>query len=449
MSIGNYETIRHIGEGAFATVFKVRHKDYGYIRALKICNKYIVDKQDSAWIAFEKECKALLQIGNGSHPNIVHMYQPLLIDNRAIVEMDCVEGDSLHDYIKDRGFLPVEEFFSFAEQIADALAYCHFDIYKFLMDPEKDNLTPDPTNGRKYLISADKERELVKKYGVVHNDLHSNNIIRREYDGKYILLDFGLAIQDVHCVKSSSRFDGAIEYSAPEKLEKGEVTPASDIYALGILMYEALCGTVPFPYSNEDSSSPESARSRVYQQHLTQAPPAVFEARRIAFEKTHPGETYRQDYPNKLEQIILKCLAKKPTDRYTNARDLLLDIRECKNKINSADVGLKAELLAAKDEINQLKRNISQLMAEINSLQNENGRLISENKQLNQEISQPKNRQNSHKSDVNSDLDDLIPLVEVEIDDDDDNSACTPPVDNENPHLKQSKWRSIMRRNNK
>ena len=329
MFFQEYEKLGFIGKGAFASVYKVRHADLGYVRALKVCNQFIEDENDKAWQTFLSECRLLLRIGNGSHPNIVRIYPPRLLDNRAVVEMDCVEGDSLDRYVADNKVIPIEEFYRFAQQIVGAVAYCHVDVYRFQMDPVADNLSPNPADARKYLISPEKERELIAKYGVVHNDLHSNNIIRRDYDGQYILLDFGLAIQDRHCVKSSSRFDGAIEYCSPEKLDRGEVTPQSDVYSLGILMYEVLAGRVPFKCdSSGDGFVSASATNRVYMQHLKEMPPSIFELRKQAFESTHPGETYTADYPQELENIILKCLAKNPADRYANAKELLMDLRK-------------------------------------------------------------------------------------------------------------------------
>ena len=356
-----YEKIRMIGKGAFASVFKVRHAKLGYVRALKVCDSFIEDENDRAWQTFLSECKVLLRIGNGSHPNIVKIFLPRLIDNHAVVEMDCVEGDSLHSYIKQNLFIPIEEFYRFAKQIIGALAYCHVDVYKFLMNPLEDKLEIDPNDGRKYIVSPEKEKELIKKYGVVHNDLHSGNIIRRDYDGQYILLDFGLAIQDSHCVKSSSRFDGAIEYCSPEKLENGTISTQSDVYALGILLYEVLTGRVPFPYSNGDGSTPESARSRVYQQHLHETPPPVFEFRKQAFEATHPGETYTQDYPEQLEAIIMKCLAKKPEERFKNAKELLnvleraLDSFDPIKKLEETNVKLSNQLDLVYQRINDIE----------------------------------------------------------------------------------------------
>lgn len=330
MFLQEYEKIRQLGKGAFASVYKVRHSKLGYIRALKVCNNFIEDENDRAWQTFVSECKVLLRIGNGSHPNIVRIYQPRLLENRAVVEMDCVDGVSLCNYIRENCFIPIDEFYRFARQIIGAVAYSHVDVYKFLMDPVEDELVIDPNDGRKYIVSPEKEQELIKKYGVVHNDLHSGNIIRRDYDGQYVLLDFGLAIQDSHCVKSSSRFDGAIEYCAPEKLDRGDISTQSDVYALGILLYEMLTGRVPFPY-NSDGSTLESARNRVYMQHLNDTPPSIIGLRKQAYEKTHQGEIYVQDYPEQLEALILKCLEKNPRDRFSNAKDLLNDFESVAN----------------------------------------------------------------------------------------------------------------------
>lgn len=379
MFFQEYEKLGFIGKGAFASVYKVRHADLGYVRALKVCNQFIEDENDKAWQTFLSECRLLLRIGNGSHPNIVRIYPPRLLDNRAVVEMDCVEGDSLDRYVADNKFIPIEEFYRFAQQIVGGVAYCHVDVYRFQMDPVADNLSPNPADARKYLISPEKERALIAKYGVVHNDLHSNNIIRRDYDGQYILLDFGLAIQDRHCVKSSSRFDGAIEYCSPEKLDRGEVTPQSDVYSLGILMYEVLAGRVPFKCdSSGDGFVSASATNRVYMQHLKEMPPSIFELRKQAFESTHPGETYTVDYPQELENIILKCLAKNPADRYANAKELqrAIEVAISKRHVPVAQVPVASETQNTSSpqsdsaQITELIKEMSSLRQEVQTLRN-------------------------------------------------------------------------------
>ncbi len=316
-----YKKLMLIGRGSFAAVYKVRHNALGYVRAIKISNEMVDSENDRSYKSFLNECKLLLKIGNGSHPNIVHIYQPRLINNHALVEMDYVDGRTLTDWLRDNSFVPFSEFKRFALSITSAIGYCHADLYKFLLDPDEDELEPDPDDGSRYLISPEKEKELQAKYCVNHNDLHSNNIMRRNYDGEYILLDFGLAIQGEHCVKSSSRADGAYEYSSPEKLDGKEITSASDVYSLGILLYEMLTGKVPFVMGTGGSMADIS---RIYDRQLHERPAPIEPLRRMAYNKKHPGQPYSKDYPDALDDIIMKCLEKDPANRYHDAKQLHL-----------------------------------------------------------------------------------------------------------------------------
>ncbi|MDE6523221.1 MAG: protein kinase [Muribaculaceae bacterium] len=322
-----YIKLAHIGKGANAHVYKVRHAELGYVRAIKILNEDIESKGERAYQSFLKECKTLLAIGNGAHPNIIRIYGPDLIDNHAIVEMDYVQGTTLDSYIKNKGFLDYEEVKIFIHDIVGALAYTHHDIYKFLMNPEEDDLQPDPNDGHKYVITSEKEAELVKKYGIAHNDLHSNNVMRRDYDGSFVLLDFGLAVQDGECIKSSRKSDGHPEYMAPEKFDSGDITPRSDVYSFGVLIYEALTGRPPFILDYDtDGKVSYPALSKICNEHHNQTPPPIISLRKSAFEKQIPGAVYERDYPEWLDNIVMKCLAKNPEDRYSDAKELFDDL---------------------------------------------------------------------------------------------------------------------------
>jgi len=323
--LNEYEKIKLIGKGSFATIWKVRHIKFGYVRAIKVSNEMVEDENDPAYQSFLNECKVLLKIGNGSHPNIVHIYQPRLVDNRAVVEMDYVEGETIDKYLSRVKFISIDEFHRFFEEIVGALAYCHHDIFRFLMDPNVDDLVTDPNDGQKYIIDEATEQRLVAKYGVTHNDIHSNNVMRRSYDGNFILLDFGLAIQDGKAVKSSSRRGGALEYMSPEKFEDSSViTTQSDIYSLGVLLYEMLAGRVPFQMDPARfSSNPTAASYEMMNAHKTAIPPAIEPLRRDAFEAANPGKTYVKDYPDWLEDLINRCLEKNPAERFADAKALL------------------------------------------------------------------------------------------------------------------------------
>lgn len=361
----DYTNLRMLGRGAFASVYKVRHNELGYVRAIKVLHELIINESDSSWQTFIKECKLLLKIGSGAHPNIVRVYRPLLIESKAMVEMDYVDGISLMEHLKNTPFMEYAEVERFINEIVGAMAYCHHDLYRFLMDPIEDMLEPDPDDARRYNISREKEKELVQKYAVCHNDLHSNNIIRRSFDGTFVLLDFGLAIQNGVSVKSSSRNDGASEYRPPEKWNDQPLTPASDVYALGILLFETLTGSVPFPVDTRTKSLEESLVN-VRNQHLYDLPPAIEPLRRKIFEETHPGKEYERDYPEWLDTVIFKALAKSPSDRYANAREMLDDINKYRkadqsDKVDRKVADLSMQLNTVTQQLNQANEEITKI----------------------------------------------------------------------------------------
>lgn len=353
-----YTLLDELGQGGYATVYKVRHNNLGYIRAIRVLNAIIAHGEtDKTYQKFLEECRLLLRLGNGNHPNIVHIYQPLLKAQRAIVEMDFVDGKDLYHYLEEKhSFVEIKDVLRLLSDIGSALSYCHEDIYKFCMDKDEDNLQDDPEDGRKVLLDNKTKQRLINKYRVIHNDIHSGNIIRRE-DGSYVLLDFGLAIEGDSVVRSSRRKNGAPEFKAPEKWENDSIlTTQSDIYSFGVVLYEYLAGRVPFLFDKKNSN-PVEAEYLLGKAHKEQQPASIFDLRKAAFEHSHPGETYEKDYPEWLEMLIMKCLSKSTKDRFKNGKELYSFVLEYTN--NEADTqieDLRREIVSLQNKITSLEK---------------------------------------------------------------------------------------------
>ena len=352
-----YTLLDELGQGGYATVYKVRHNNLGYIRAIRVLNAIIAHGEtDKTYQKFLEECRLLLRLGNGNHPNIVHIYQPLLKAQRAIVEMDFVDGKDLYHYLEEKhSFVEIKDVLRLLSDIGSALSYCHEDIYKFCMDKDEDNLQDDPEDGRKVLLDNKTEQWLINKYRVIHNDIHSGNIIRRE-DGSYVLLDFGLAIEGDSVVRSSRRKNGAPEFKAPEKWENDSIlTTQSDIYSFGVVLYEYLAGRVPFLFDKKNSN-PVEAEYLLGKAHKEQQPASIFDLRKAAFEHSHPGETYKKDYPEWLEMLIMKCLSKSTKDRFKNGKELYSFVLEHINhETNSQIEYLRQEIVTLQNKIISLE----------------------------------------------------------------------------------------------
>ena len=365
-----YTLLEELGQGGFATVYKVRHNELGYIRAIRVLNATITSEQDPTYRKFKEECRLLLRLGNGNHPNIVHIYQPLLRAQKAIVEMDYVDGEDLFHYLeRNKNFIPTEDVLRMLREIGSALAYCHYDIYRFSMDREEDDLKDDPNDGSKILLDDKTLRRLVEKYRVIHNDIHSGNIIRRE-DGSYVLLDFGLAIEGGNVVRSSRRqHGGAPEFKSPEKWEDETVlTTESDIYSFGVVLYELLAGRVPFPF-DKSTSNIAKAEYMLSEAHRAQIPEPIEPLRREAFEAAYPEQTYEKDYPDWLEELIMKCLEKNPKDRFHSAKELFDYAEEQISNIKPKVEIIEKEVIVEKEVVKNVLIPDEEAAAEVARLQ--------------------------------------------------------------------------------
>ena len=387
--LNEYDNLGSLGEGGYARVVLARHREFGYVRALKIQDRMVDGEDDPLYLRFKEECGRLMRLGNGCHPNIVRMYKFGLFNNHAFAEMDYVDGCPLSEYMKDYKVsgLPWEEVWRFIEDIASALAYCHVDVYKYLMDREEDELESDPDDGSKLIVSEEKERELIQKYRVIHNDVHTNNVMRRHYDGHYVLLDFGLCIQNqaMAGVRSSQRKNGACEYVSPEKSSRildgvndanSIILPQEDVYSMGIMIYEAISGQPPFFMRNES----DAERHRVYKGHLNVN----------AEELIDRLKEKRSDTPEWICGILKKCLQRNANDRYANAKELLEDFRlqseehekEELDVIKKEYIKYIVEFVKLRKQFDQIDKGMMTNTAEINQINEDLNRISYENNRL-------------------------------------------------------------------
>lgn len=365
-----YINLDELGQGSFATVILARHINLGYVRTLRVLKDLIVaprgsndPKKSEIYQKFLKECEKLLQLGNGCHPNIVRIYKPDLRQNKAFVEMDYVKGNNIHEFLEqNQNFVECEEVIRLATQISSALAYCHEDIYRFRMFPAEDKL-PEGCLIGSIVDDAEKRKELIDTYKIIHNDIHSGNIMRRE-DGNYILLDFGLSIEGKEIAPSSTRsHGGALISRAPELWDKGtKPTEQSDIYSLGVVLYQYLTGRVPFPCDINELKDDYKAQAELGKAHKETPPPPIEGIRKEIYEEKYPGQTYKRDYPQWLEDVIMKCLSKNPADRFKNGTELYETIMRQEDNLPENRIKRlneeKEELVLRNDTLNSTNRSL-------------------------------------------------------------------------------------------
>lgn len=381
-----YIVINELGNGGEATVYKVRHRDYDYVRAVRILNKPILGgKNATDYNKFIDECKLLLRLGNGCNPNIVRIYKPDLVSGHAIVEMDYIDGCNISAYLeKNSFFVEMDEVIRMLNDIGGALAYCHEDIFRYCINRDVDDVMVDPDDAEKILIDDDTKEKLIEKYRVIHNDIHSGNIMRRE-NGSYVLLDFGLSL-DGNCNQRSSKKQGGVpEFKSPEKWDdEGILTTETDIYSFGVLLYEIICGRVPFKLNGNPNSL--NALHELGIAHKKDKPEPFFEYRKQAFESVNKGKEYVRDYPDWIEELVMKCLEKKPEDRFKNAKELMNFVAENNKKSYNASIEKEYnnEVSSLKQKIGDLDKELGEVKSEIDVLTEENVELKQKNEVLHQ-----------------------------------------------------------------
>ncbi|MFT3680544.1 MAG: serine/threonine-protein kinase [Ferruginibacter sp.] len=277
------ENLGAIKSGGQGSVYKTRKKGE-IITAIKILPTPLSGdtEHDKNFASFQNEVEKLKKVNEEPNPNIVSIIDSGITSsgNFPYIEMEYIEGPDLGELLKPP-FDPVftiKETIKVAEHLANALAHCH-------------------------------------GAGIKHGDIKSNNVKFNRHTGNYVLLDFGLSVMSDEQRRTSIRYAGAIEFMAPEQ-SNGEMLFETDIYSLGIILFELLTGTVPFPLASKG----EMARNSVMLAHLEKAPPDIITLRRSMLPDSwsdHKKEREMQ-VPVWLVGMICKCLEKVPSKRFSN-----------------------------------------------------------------------------------------------------------------------------------
>ncbi len=281
------ENMGAIKTGGQGSVYKGRRIGE-IITAIKLLPTpiYSESEDDKNFISFQNEVRKLKKVNEEPNPNVVKILSSGITDsgNFPFIEMEFIEGPDLEDLLKPPypPVFSIKELLKVADHLSTALAHCH-------------------------------------KVDVRHGDIKSNNVKFNTHTGNYILLDFGLSVMSNEERRTSLRRAGAIEFMAPEQNE-GQMLLQTDVYSFGIIMFELLAGTVPFPLRDKG----ETARNVVMLSHMETPAPDVLILRRQALPPFWDDikKQHEMLVPGWLVEMIYKCLEKKPGNRFANGMEL-------------------------------------------------------------------------------------------------------------------------------
>jgi eukaryotic-like serine/threonine-protein kinase len=257
---GRYRILRKLGSGGMANVYLAEDEELGRRVAIKILNDRYAN--DELFIErFRREAKSAAAL---SHPNIVSIYDRGQAEGTYYIAMEVIEGRSLKELILTRGPLPIAQAIAFTLEILDALRFAH-------------------------------------RHGIIHRDVKPHNIL---IGGERLkVTDFGIARAGASQMTEAGSIMGTAQYLSPEQARGAPVTASSDLYSVGIVLYEVLTGKVPF---TGDSAI------EIAMKHLNELP--------------KPPSKIRPEIPEELDHVVLRALAKAPEDRYQTAEEFAEDL---------------------------------------------------------------------------------------------------------------------------
>ena len=295
-----YEILGKIGTGGMADVYKAKDHKLNRFVAVKVLKPEF--REDTTFIRkFRSEAQAAAGL---THPNIVNVFDVGDDEGVYYIVMELIEGITLKEYIAKKGKLSIKEATSIAIQVSMGLEAAH-------------------------------------NHGIVHRDVKPQNIIIST-EGKVKVTDFGIA-RAASSNTISADVMGSVHYASPEQARNGFVDGKSDIYSLGIVMYEMVTGRVPF-----DGDTTVAVAIQHLQEEIV-APSA-----------------YAPNLPISMEKIILKCTQKNPDRRYESMTALLADLRKAlispdEDFVVIAPVSQEKTRVINEEEINKIKQETSNI----------------------------------------------------------------------------------------
>ena len=279
---GRYELEELAGSGGMSTVFRAHDRVLERTVALKILHQRYSD-EDEYVERFRREARMAAGL---SHQNIVRVIDRGEYEGRQFIVFEYVDGDNLKELIDRSGPLPVERALVLGIEIASGLAFAHAN-------------------------------------GLVHRDVKPQNVLLNG-DGTAKVTDFGIArsLDVVHGVTQTGTVLGTSDYIAPEQAQGQPVGERTDVYSLGVVLYELLTGELPFAGDNFVA---------VAMQHINEPAPRVSDR--------------RPDVPPRLDSAIAQALAKDPADRFARMDDFGRELKACLDEVRGGTDGSATAVL--------------------------------------------------------------------------------------------------------
>ncbi|HVM56019.1 MAG TPA: Stk1 family PASTA domain-containing Ser/Thr kinase [Gaiellaceae bacterium] len=258
---GRYKIVRKLGAGGMANVYLAEDQELGRRVAIKILNDRHAN-DDQFVERFRREAKNAAAL---SHPNIVSIYDRGEAEGTYYIAMEFLDGRSLKELIVTRGPAPVPVAVEYTRQILSALRFAH-------------------------------------RHGIVHRDIKPHNVLV-DGEGRVKVTDFGIARAGASQMTEAGSIVGTAQYLSPEQARGTNVDQRSDLYSLGVVLYELLTGAAPF-----GGDTPVE----IAMKHLSQTP--------------EPPSAKRPNLPHDLDLLVMRALAKDPEERYQSAEEMDADL---------------------------------------------------------------------------------------------------------------------------